>query len=178
MGSASHCHWGQRTPTGKHTPVPTASPRRENWDFGAHFLQSSYLTHTRSYFYAEFALHTHNQVRALKPQEPKQTGPGDITEKAQTEEGRAGGKGSNRRERFKSFSPALIHLTAWNKIFCGYDSLPSLMLNSQSKTSHLWLPFRAGSSCSWRHVGTRLEKKIPIQTRAPQLIHGHFHPGV
>lgn len=118
-------------------------------------------THTWSYFHTKFALCTHNQVRALKPQEPKQTG--DITEKTQTEEGRAGGKGSHCRERLTSFYPALIQLTAWNKLLCGYDSLLSFMLNSQSKTPQLCLPLSASGSCSW---GTPAEKKVPIQTRA------------
>lgn len=129
-------------------------------------------THTRSYFHTKFALHTHNQVRALKPQEPKQTGPGDITKKAQTEEGRAGGKGSHCRERFSSFYPALVQLIAWNKLPCGYESPPSLMLNSQSKTS-----LQCQQFLQLGHV-MQPEKKVPIQAQVPQLIHGSFHPEV
>lgn len=128
--------------------------------FGASFSEQLLNTHTQSYFYTKFALHKYNQVRALKPQEPKQTGTGDITKKAQTEEGRAGGKGSHCRERFPSFFPDLIKLTAWNKLRCGSESLPSLMLSSQSKPFHLWLPFSGSSYCSWGTLSCHQRRKF------------------
>lgn len=53
----SHCHWGQRTPTGKHTPVPTASPGKLGF-WGLIPSEQLLNTHTELFLYQVCPAHT------------------------------------------------------------------------------------------------------------------------